>query len=324
MNCISSPIASDVSVFTLPTLHCPIPAKCNPFAEFAQAQSLEWAIKFNLVQPQTKAYQHLQFARFGWLAAQTYPHASGEDLVLITIWATWFFLHDDLCDESEIGLQPEQLAKLDAHFISILNGSAVPDPDRPLALALANLAQQLYLRSGKDWYQCFVKSVQQCFNANLWEAIGRLSLEIPDRCYYLKMRLFTGAVYTGFNLINLAWDIDPQAKFLQDDRVKQLTQMAGNLICWQNDILSLPKEVKEGNPYNLVLILQREDSLSLTEAKCQTIQMCNHEMQMYLYLFAQIPFFGEEQLEARQYLNGLSDWIRGHLDWCLNTHRYLA
>jgi len=308
----------------LPPLDCPIPAHLNPQAELAQANSLAWATQFNLVRPQSRAYQQLQVARFGWLAARTYPEASAADLSLITYWATWFFLHDDLCDESEMGSRPQQLASLDAHFSAILDGSAMPDPTQPLALALADLAEQLRQRAGSAWCGRFAHSVRQCFQANFWEATGRLNQTRPDLFTYLKMRPFTGAVYTGFDLIHLAEDIDPNASFLSHLHVQQLAHMAGNLICWHNDILSLPKELQEGNPYNLVLILQRQRRLSLTEAKRQAIQMCNQEMQAYLSLLAQTPSFGVEEDQTRDYLNGLSNWIRGHLDWCRETSRYFT
>lgn len=308
----------------LPPLDCPILARINPHAAAAQTNSLIWAAQFNLTRPQTAAYQKLQVARFGWLSARTYPDASVDDLSLITYWATWFFLHDDLCDESELGSRPQQLVVVDAHFSGVLNGSAEPDPEQPFALALADLSRRMRERMGVVWCGRFAHSVTQCFQANFWEATGRLNQELPDLFTYMKMRPFTGAVYTGFDLINLAWDIDPNALFLRHLHIQQLALMAGNLICWHNDILSLPKELKEGNPYNLVLILQRERGLTLTEAKRQAIQMCNQEMRAFLHLLSQLPSFGNETKMAQRYVDGLRDWIRGHLDWCRETSRYFA
>ncbi|MCL4871102.1 MAG: hypothetical protein KJ063_19255 [Anaerolineae bacterium] len=306
----------------VPPLDCPITPRFNPQAELAQANSLAWAVQFGLVRPQSRAYQKLQVARFGWLAARTYPEASAADLSLISYWATWFFLHDDLCDESEMGTRPQQLAALDAHFSNILEGTSAPDPEDPFALALADMSRQMSERMGEAWCGRFAHSVQQCFQANYWEACGRQTQSQPDLPTYLKMRPFTGAVYTGFNLIHLAWNIDPNSSFLRHLLVEQLAQMAGNLICWHNDILSLPKELQEENPYNLVLILQRERHLTLTEAKRQAIQMCNQEMAAYLQLLSQCPSFGDETVAAWRYLHGLTDWIRGHLDWCRETSRY--
>jgi hypothetical protein len=47
--------------------------------------------------------------------------------------------------------------------------------------------------------------------------------------------------------------------------------------------------------------------------------MCNQEMGVYLQLFDKVM---SNHKEVYLYLDGLSSWIRGHLDWCLATYRY--
>lgn len=300
-----------------PSLYCPFPSAINPHVGLAHQRSMRWVAEQGLATPSSRTYKTLEVARFGWLAARTYPAGNLHQLTLITKWATWFFLHDDLCDAF---IDPSLLAKLDSRFYDILLGSATTAADIPLAHALADLRQNYLPTTGDRWSRRFAESVQQCFQSLLWEATGRQQNSQATQETYRNMRTFTGGAYTAFDWLLVTENIDPNARFLRDRIVQDMERQAANIIGWHNDLFSAEKEQEEGNPYNLVLILQREENIPLSYAKEKAIAICNEEMDAFLTLVDCVPHPAGS--EYSRYIAGLANWIRGHLDWMEGTARY--
>jgi 5-epi-alpha-selinene synthase len=88
-------------------------------------------------------------------------------------------------------------------------------------------------------------------------------------------------------------------------------------------IFFFAKEIKEGNNFNLVTVLQREYQISLQEAFDHAAELHNTEVQLFIDLSTQIPPFGTDiDANLERYLLGLRFWIRASLDWSIETGRY--
>ena len=98
----SGPLATEVAGLTLPAFTSPYPSRVSPHGDAAGARSLAWAADTGLAAPGTRRYERLVKGRFAALAAHTWPHASEDDLVLATIWCTWLFVRDDICDNPRV------------------------------------------------------------------------------------------------------------------------------------------------------------------------------------------------------------------------------
>lgn len=305
----------------LAPLLCPLPPSLNPHVEHAHAQTLAWAVKFQLVQPQSKQLGRLGAARLAWLAALANPELSRDDLEFVTDWMTWLTCYDDLCDAAAIGRDPEDWGAMSSRFIAIIQDQCQPQPAEPLACALANLCQRLRQRTDAIWIARFACDVKQCFQANRWETMIHASHVPADLATYTKMRPLTSAVYTCFDLVAISAGLDPSASWLTHAYIEQLENMANNHICWVNDLFGLAKEIKENNQNNLVLVLQHELQLTLQAAVDRAVAMCNAEMNAFLALAA---LFSTEASEVgcQRYINGLQSWMRGNLDWYAQTGRY--
>lgn len=300
-------------------LHCPFPSSINPHVGLAQQRTLNWVVEHGLATPHSRTYKTLQVARFAWLAARTYPAGSLHHLTLISQWATWFFLHDDVCDAY---IDPQALSAIDNRFCEVLQGSPVQQDDIPLAIALADLRDSYAEFASPAWQHHFTSSVQDCFKSLLWEAEGRYENRLADQQSYMHHRTFTGGAYTAFAWLLITEEIEPNAPFLRLPQIQELERKSANIIGWHNDIFSAEKEQGEGNPHNLVLILQREYNIELEVARRRAVNICNLEMLSFLRLADSIKSVTRKSPQAKAYVEGLSNWMRGHLDWMLGTARY--
>lgn len=306
-----------------PTFYCPYQFKLNPFVEAAHLHTLQWAIDSGLVQPDDRRHQRLKKARFAWLTALTQPYSELEDLKLAADWHTWLFAHDDMVDATAVGRDPQQVETIHAGLIKILRGDAPTPTDEGLTQALADICQRVAQRTNPVWLERFRHSVEQYLQGNVWEASNRHENVTPDLTTYIKLRQYTGAVFTCFNLIYLTLDLDPQARFLQHVYVQQLAMMTNHHICWVNDIMGLQKEIRENNKSNLVLVLQQTYNLTLPVAIDQAIASCDQEIKAFAKLEARLPTFAaEEQEQMRAYIQALHAWMGGHIQWYNETGRY--
>lgn len=309
---------------TLPPLDWPAwPAALNDQVEQAHAHTLTWAITFQLVQPQSKQLARLNKARLAWVAARLNPDFTLDQLTLFTDWLTWLTCYDDLCDGDDLGRDPAAWGALIQRLMAIVHNEHQPAPTDLFACALVDLCRRLRQQTSACWLERFARDLKQAFQANRWEAAVRASGAPPDLATYTRMRQLTSAMAPYLDLMAICMGVDPQAAWLDHAYLKQLEWLAGNHICWVNDLFGLAKELKENNQHNLVLVLQHEHQLSLQAAVDQVVALCNAEMKAFLAL-AKL-FASEEEGQAadcQRYIQRLQTWMRGNLDWYAETERY--
>jgi 5-epi-alpha-selinene synthase len=139
----------------------------------------------------------------------------------------------------------------------------------------------------------------------------------------MKIRSFTIAAYPYMDLILMTDQIILPPEVFKHPIVKRLELATANIIAWSNDLFSLNKEMKAGNNFNLVTVLQQEYQISLQEAFDHAADLHNTEVQLFIDLSAQLPSFGTEiDANLERYLLGLRFWIRANLDWSAETRRY--
>lgn len=311
-----------METIAFPELICPFPSTLNPNVVAVHRHTIEWVQRFNLVTGD-RALQKFRAARFAWLAARAYPTAPLQELLIVAEWNIWLFIHDDECDEAGIGRQPTQLAKVYDRLRSIFAGAPPAVGDTPLAHALHELWQRMRRISSLEWRERFLRSVEDYFSACLWEAENRAANRIPDRATYIRLRPFTGALNTDFELIEPCEHIHLPAEVYQDPTLQRLSLMCNNVVCWSNDIFSLDKERRTDNRHNLVIVVKNERKCSWQEAVDRVAAMHNAEVQGFIRLVPQLPSFGPEvDAELARFVSILRAWMRGNFDWAFDTGRY--
>ena len=305
-----------------PPLVCPFPSAINPHATEAQQATIAWARRLRLMQRDT-AYRRLNRLQYGMLMARAYPYAAPETLQIVTDWSTWLFLLDDQCDEAGLGHDPEQLARLHTQFLAVLQGIS-PDKDSgPLVYGLWDLHTRILAHAPEGWQARFCRSVREYFTANVWEATNRRQRHIPDADSYCAMRLFTSAVYPCLLLIELTEGLHLPSEVYDHPDVQHLSKMANNVISWSNDIVSLEKELRQGDVHNLALILSHEQNLSLQTAVDRVSALHDAEVYAFMALARRLPSFTPTvDVDLQRYVSGMRFWMRANWDWSLGTLRY--
>ncbi|AOY81997.1 hypothetical protein BJP36_20925 [Moorena producens JHB] len=307
----------------IPEFYCPIDVALNKHTELAEKHSLQWVEKFGLIPKGGKEYQGLRSAKAACCVGYTNPDASVDDLCLMSDWIIWVFTYDDVCDSSDLGNNPNELSAMNNQLLDVLNGAEVTQQDNNFVQALQDIRQRLIQKTSKEWVERFAHDVDQQLQGYIWEATNRLEKITPDLSTYVKLRPYPLVIFPCLDLTWISKHIPVNAKFLIHIYVQNMAVMASNYVGWTNDILGVNRELDEGNPHNIVLVLQQEYNLSLQDAVQQAVQMCNAEMKAFLNLESHLPSFGEaEDASLKDYINGLRSWMGGHFVWYSEIRRY--
>lgn len=316
--------SGSVEPIVLPELACPFPSAMNPHAAAAQRATIAWARRLHLLE-RDAAYRRLDRLQYGILMARAYPHASPETLQIVTDWSTWLFLLDDQCDEADIGHDPDRLARFHTHLLNVFGDVAPSQDDVPLAHSLRDLYTRIQAYAPEGWLERFSTSVRQYLSANVWEATNRRRGQIPDADSYRAMRLSTSAVYPCILLIELTEGLHLPPEAYDHPDIQHLATMTNNVISWANDLVSLDKELRQGDVHNLAVILSHQQKLSLQAAVDLVGALHDAEVSAFIDLARRLPSFTPEaDREIQCYIAGMRFWMRANLDWSLGTTRYRA
>ena len=308
--------------FLLPTLSCSFPSKLNKYSAELEEYSISWLNKFHILR-EGSDFKRFRRGKFFMLTASTYPYCQLEELKLVNDWIIWLFNWDEQCDVSSLSNQPELIYRNHKRFLEILKGVKPNSVDLPLSHALYDIRKRLLEIDQKKGLNSFVYHVEKYFQGCVQEAINRQRKIVPDLDTYLKLRQLTGAMNTAIELMILCNHLRLPSFLLDYEIFRKLTLITNQVVCWDNDIISAYREIKNGDVHNLIFVLHHHKQISLPEAMKLGVEMRNQELENMIRLEASLPSFGEEiDTELAKYISGLHAWIRGNLDWSILTDRY--
>jgi hypothetical protein len=306
----------------LPTFYCPFPSQLSPLVEEVHQHTLAWATRYDLLQKEA-AQRRFDGARYAWLAARTYPQAGFAELALTNDFFSWLFLLDDQFDDGLIGRQPERMQTVIQGLLAILGVVSGEPLQGPLAHALYELWARMLPLTTPQWRTRFIRHLLAYFDSYGWETRNRASGNIPDVEVYIEVRQDAGAMRLALDYMDLTEHIDLPVEIYQSSLVQVLLRLTNNIVCWSNDIFSLEKELARGDLNNLVLAIQQERRSSLQEAVERVNELITREVRLFQeisrFALAAVPDYA---LDLQKYLAGMQAWIRGNLDWSLETQRY--
>ncbi len=310
------------SAFSVPELACPFDDEISSYAEDIDAHVVNWARRFELPKD-TVEDARISETKVGRLAARTTPHASAEALKLLADWQMWLFLFDDqFSDESATGTDLQRLTRIVTAFMLVLDNEAEARyRSGPFTRALGDLIDRLNAMSTAPQASRFVSAVRGYFLAQFWEAGHRADDRPAVLAEYATMRRHSGAVPTCLALIDVADGFELSGPEYWRRDVRLISDIAVNVTCWANDILSFPKEAERSiKVHSLPAVLANERQLPLTEAITAAATM--HDAEVNRYLQAETSLRREAGPELLRYLAGLRSWMGGNFHWSLETGRY--
>jgi hypothetical protein len=306
----------------LPELNCPFGSEVSSYADEVDEHVLDWARRFALL-TEPADIDRFRRAKVGRLAARTSPGSGKPLLDLLADWQMWLFVFDDrYCDESETGAHPERLSRIITSFVCVLDGpSGGARRTDPLTMALADITGRLAAVATAPQMFRFRSAVRGYFLAQFWEAGHRADDGPAGLAEYQIMRRHSGAVPTCVALIDVAGGFElPAGEFCRRD-VLALTDIAVDVTCWANDIVSYQKEAARSlKVHSLPAVLARERGVTAPQAIKVAASM--HDSRVASYLAAEPALRGGASPQLARYLDGLRNWMGGNLRWSLETGRY--
>jgi hypothetical protein len=313
-----------IDQLVLPELYCPFGSAVNQHAAVVDEGTNAW-VRHHGFFPQNSDYQRFSAVRLGWLAARTHPSATRENLQTVADWCSWFFIRDDYCDETGVGQYPEALVDLHTRFLEILRGNKPTREDSCLTHALHELWDRTQATAPDGWKHRFVHHLVDFFDAGVWEARNRATSVVPAVATYLKMRPFAGGLYAFTDLFDITEAVCLPRELRDHPVPQRLTTMANNIVCWSNDIMSLSKEIQQGEIHNLVLSIRHHQHLTLQEAINRAAALHDAEVRAFIDLELRLPSRnGVGNPELKHYASVLRRFIRGSFDWLYTSKRYLV
>ncbi len=314
-----------MNAIQLPELRFPFPSRVSPRANDAQQHLNNWAQAYGLLSTD-EALMKFDKSRFAWLVARTFPDAPFEELCLIADFNAWLFLFDDQCDEAAQGKKSAYLRTIMTGLLDILRNNKVYSPvdAGPFPAALSDIWARMRAISKPAWRLKFIRSVQDYFEACIWESENREAGQTPSVKEYVRMRPFTGALLADVDAIDIIEKIYLPEDMLQNAILQRMIQACNNVVCWTNDIISCQKEALQGDVHNLVLVLHHEKKYSLQEAVNEATQMTREELAIFLVLERLLPTLeGYGSYELLRFVSVLQSWMIGNYEWAvLDTKRY--
>lgn len=314
-----------MALVTLPNFYCPFPSAIHPQVEAIHQHTLLWATEHRLLQ-QDAAIRRFNASRFAWLAARVHPHTSFEELALTNDFFTWLFMLDDQFDDSSYGRQPARMQIVVDRLLTILGierGAHIRPLDGPIAEALRDLWARALPLTAPHWQRRFAGHLRDYLDAYIWETDLRARGETPGVALYIQKRQDAGAMHLALDYIDLAEHVDLPPEIYESTPFQALLLITNNVVCWQNDIVSVEKELAHGDYSNLVLVLQKEHGCSLQEGVERANEMTTREVKLLEHLSAFVTaLFHDHKNTIDTYLAAMQAWIRGNLDWSLESYRF--
>lgn len=283
-----------------------------------EAHVQRWALDTRLVDDESLA--SLAKIRCGSFAAHTYGDAPREVVELGACLIAWLYLFDDQVAEGH-GL--ESVTALRARFVDyvfLLHLRVLPRDLSPFHAALLDLMHRASdLGATHEWRARFAASMSDYFDGCARELPYRMRGEPPSIADYVSIRSSSVGAYPVFDLIELGAGLtlsDAEARTLRPAR-----QLAAQLCAWVNDIYSYPKERADGEPLNIVKVIEHERGCGPEDALDEVVQWYNRDVERLERMVAGDPVATACE-RTRAYLDGLRRWVHGNRQWTNMCGRY--
>ncbi|KAJ6455197.1 isoprenoid synthase domain-containing protein [Mycena sanguinolenta] len=304
-----------VSVLRLPDMHerWPFLVAYNRWEDHVSAQTLAWLESLSILSTaHLKKYQaRVNFCNF---SAMAYAHFADMELFRVGCdLLNLLFIMDDITDE-----------------MSAAETRRISDKPRPSWEHLAgemhrSFSERLHRVASSDVLARFFTNYELYLEAVINEADERdRDVVRPSFYSYLKLRRETGAVIMCFDLL-LVPDEIPQS-VLNDPRVARVERLGIELICVANDILSFNVEQARGATHNAVLVVMREQGLSVQDAMDFVGKWYCEAVEEFLEAMRDVPQCGSVIIRTRvkMYFAGIANWVTSNYEWSLRSGRCFA
>ncbi|WP_330172702.1 terpene synthase family protein [Streptomyces sp. NBC_01498] len=302
--------------------YCPLAPAAHPGAGVLNDRTVAWMLRQNL-DTDERQRSRLTLCDFGGLTAATMPYGTLEPLTLMAKFhAVLFSLDDGLCDET--GASADLMAQETSRILRAVEAPAAHSgADSPHTASLRALRTELERYASPQQIRRWTESLRVYTSGLVWEASWRRSAGLPSLDDYVTLWMRAIGMAPSTAMIEIVGGFTVRDEELSDPRVQALTETAWTLVGWDNDLYSRNKELlRAGDDLNLIDVLCQELGCEPREAQVRAVAMRDRVMVLHSRLRAQVLADAGDELRA--YVEGLGQFVRGHLDWASACPRYSA
>lgn len=306
----------------------PWPARRNPFARPYARAATDLLCGVGLVTDEPGDRGMARLNGIVVLDPYVYPYASIDRLAVAGTFSQWlFFLDDQYDDHPELGRSPLEVRRImERHFETLATGR-LPPSSTPFARFTVYLRRRLEALGPAGWMPRFLRNVEAyLFEGSLRTVEHWAEDRVPATADYLTIRMHDSAVFPAIDMIEVAAGLHLPREVLADPAIAEMRRLTVRHTAYVNDLFSYQKEVlRSGTPCNLVHVLMHNESLSFDEAVREIVAMVNRDAQRFVQLERGLPRFEAAVAdEVDAYLAGMKDWMRGNVEFSLESKRYRA
>lgn len=258
----------------------------------------------------------------GGLAGLTYPGARLEAQQLISDFLGWVFLQDDYFDEED-GHHENDVQRLEnilRAFIAVLEGFDPPQDAPARVVALADLRQRMRAMGGEWWFARFVESMKRYWlDGVLAQARHRAHDIAPDVMTYIDVRIEAVCVLPCLDLLELAYGMTLTPDVVDDALLHEIRRACTFAVAVANDVFSYEKELRAGDPHNIVHLLVVKEGMGIEDAFMSAVATHNDVVARFDELARPLE---DKSAALRLYIEGHRRWMVGAYDWQLSSRRY--
>lgn len=306
----------------------PWPARRSPFARPYARAAADLLVGVGLITDNPGDRGTRRFQGTVVLDPHVYPYASLERLVVAGAFSQWlFFLDDQYDDHPELGRSPLEVRRIMERYFETLSTGHLPPSPTPLARFTVYLRRRLEASCPAGWMQRFLRNVEAyLFEGSLRTVEHWAQDRVPSTSDYLTLRMHDSAVFPAIDMIEVAAALHLPREVLEHPAIVEMRRLTVRHTAYVNDLFSFQKEVLwSGTPCNLVRVLMHNEAIGFDEAVGEIVAMVNRDVQRFVELERSLPGFEPAIAdEVDDYLTGMKDWMRGNVEFSLESRRYQA
>lgn len=225
------------------------PIKLSPFSFSIETETIDWMIKLLLIKDKKKLKQVLDMEPRHY-AGYTHSMAAFEHALMYCKYITMWLLWDDDC--VEIAHDVSQVVSPLLALAGKLSNHKQNNSYNEAFLHIGNEYERL--GASKNWRLRFSDRMLEWAKYAIQEE--KIRKNIKNHCFEdaLKLRSFTVGIRPNTLPLERAVGIEIPDEILMDPNYEELLDNAARICCIVNDIVSVPKDLKNNQIYsNLVL-----------------------------------------------------------------------
>lgn len=305
----------------VPRISFPVPGRLHPAADELEERTLAWLRKFGIIRNDADE-QYLRHSTLGRTYAWMIPEGEVDRVLIATQFCIWATMQDDRYTEG-LGLGG-RLTDLSAHLLACENIADTPfqvgEGGPPIERAYRDLFLRIEHTATPQQVLRIQKGMLHYSIGAAADAAYAAAKTVPPVRQYLRIRHLIAHLHHHFVLTEVAQNFEMPTALLLDPDVRELTNLAIQIIGLTNDIYGCPRDVQRGHIANLPMVLAHHHGLSVQEGINYTAAEVDQATGKFTRLAARLRQRDIDILH--RYIRGLEDQIAGHLAWLHETGRY--